>query len=66
MEHLLDLFDISLFREKEISRFEIAYQSEGKYGMELTLHNQEVSPNEYNMAICNDGKTISRAAVTWA
>ena len=65
MEHLLDLFDISLFREKEISRFEIAYQSEGKYGMELTLHNQEVSPGKYNMAICNDGKAISRAAVTW-
>lgn len=65
MEHLLDLFDISLFREKEISRFEIAYQSEGKYGMELTLYNQEVSPGKYNMAICNDGKAISRAAVTW-
>ena len=65
MEHLLDLFDISLFREKEISRFEIAYQSEGKYGMELTLHNQEVSLGKYNMAICNDGKAISRAAVTW-
>lgn len=65
MEHLLDLFDIGMFREKEIGRFEIAYQSEGKYGMELTLHNQEVSEGKYNMAICNDGKAICRAAVTW-
>lgn len=65
MEHLLNLFDISLFREKEISRFEIAYQAEGKYGMELALHSKEVAPGIYNMSICNEGKAISRAAVTW-
>lgn len=65
MEHLLDLFDIEMFREKEISRFEIAYQSEGKYGMELSLHSQEVSPDKCNMSICHEGKAISRAAVTW-
>ncbi|RHJ86664.1 acyl-[acyl-carrier-protein] thioesterase [Parabacteroides sp. AM08-6] len=65
MEHLLDLFDISMFREKEISRFEIAYQAEGKYGMELSLHNKEMAPDSYSMAICNEGKAICRAAVTW-
>lgn len=65
MEHLLDLFDISMFRDQEISRFEIAYQSEGKYGMELSLHNKEVFPDNYNMSICHDGKAICRAAVSW-
>ena len=65
MEHLLDLFDISLFRDKEIGRFEIAYQSEGKYGMELALHSKEIAPDSYNMSICHDGKAISRAAVSW-
>lgn len=65
MEHLLDMFDIAMFREKEISRFEIAYQSEGKYDMDLALHNKEVAPGIYNMSICHEGKAISRAAVTW-
>ena len=35
MEHLLDLFDLDLFKTKDIKRFEIAYQSEGKYGMNM-------------------------------
>lgn len=66
MEHLLDLFDIEMFREKEIRRFEIAYQSEGKYGMELALHKMEAAPGKYDMAICNEGKAICRAAVLWS
>ncbi|MCC8143696.1 MAG: thioesterase [Tannerellaceae bacterium] len=65
MEHLLNMFDISLYREKQISRFEIAYQSEGRYGMELSLHMQEAISGKYDMAICNEGKAICRAAVTW-
>lgn len=65
MEHLLDLFDIGMFREKEVGRFEIAYQSEGKYGMPLALHSAKTLPGKYEMAICHDGKSICRAAVTW-
>lgn len=65
MEHLLDLFDISMFREKEVRRFEIAYQSEGRYGMELTFHSALQSEEKYDMAISHDGKAICRAAVTW-
>jgi len=42
MEHLLDLFDIELFKQKNIGRFEIAYQSEGKYGMDLSLHSADL------------------------
>ena len=66
MEHLLDLFDLDLFQTKDIKRFEIAYQSEGKYGMELLLHKkEEAEAGKYDMAICNGGKAICRAAVTW-
>ena len=65
MEHLLDLFDLDLFKTKDIKRFEIAYQSEGKYGMELMLHKKEADSGKYDMAICNEGKAICRAAVTW-
>lgn len=65
MEHLLDMFDIETFTKKEIGRFEIAYLSEGKYGMELKLHAAETSAGIYSMAICHQNKAICRAAVTW-
>jgi acyl-ACP thioesterase len=65
MEHLLDRFDIELFTQKKITRFEIAYMAEGKYGMELTLHCKESSPGQYAMAVCHEGKAICRAAVAW-
>ena len=61
IEHLLDLFDLDLFREKEVRRFEIAYLSEGRYGMMLTLHKMETEPDKFTMAICHDGKAICRA-----
>lgn len=65
IEHLLDHFDIELFKEKEISRFEIAYQAEGQYGMELNIHSAQTADERYNMAITHEGKAICRAAVTW-
>lgn len=65
MEHLIDLFDIEMFRTKAVRRFEIAYQSEARYGMELAFHSAEQNEGRYDMAICHDGKAICRAAVTW-
>ena len=65
MEHLLNMFDIEMYKTKEISRFEIAYLSEGRYGMNLMLHNHEIQPGLYHMAICNEGKAIARASATW-
>ena len=52
IEHLLDLFDIDQFKTREIGRLEIAYQSEGKQGMPLTLHKAESAPDKQDMAIC--------------
>ena len=65
MEHLLDTFDIDMFRTKEVERFEIAYQAEALYGMELMLHNKPMDDDHYQLSICHEGKAISRAAVTW-
>ena len=65
MEHLLDLFELDLFQEKEVKRFEISYLSEGRYGMPLTLHKKETGGDKYNMAICHAGKAICRATTTW-
>jgi len=65
MEHFLDLFELDLFREKEVKRFEIAYLSEGRYGMALTQHKKETAPDKHTMAICHEGKAICRATAEW-
>lgn len=65
MEHFLDVFDLDMYTKREISRFEIAYIAEGRYGMNLNLHAAETAPDRYSLAICQDDKAICRAAVTW-
>ena len=65
MEHLIDLFELDLFREKEVKRFEISYLSEGKYGMPLLLHKKETDPDTFTMSICHEGKAICRAIAKW-
>ena len=66
IEHLLDMSDLSMFADKEVSRFEIAYMAEGKYGMEMFLHKKEIDPLRYVTSICDkDGKAICRAEITW-
>ena len=67
IEHILDLFDIEKFKSQKISRFEIVYLAEGKYGMELSLHLKELEPStKYAAAICDSsGKAICRAMVVW-
>ena len=66
MEHLLDLYPLDFFREKEVKRFEISYLSEGKYDMALRLHKKETEPDTFTMAICHEGKAICRAIVVWS
>lgn len=65
MEHILDLFGLEMYQSNEIERFEIAYQAEGRYGMDLSLHLKEMEADRYVSAICNDGKSICRAAIAW-
>lgn len=65
IEHMLDLFDVEDFKSGEIARMEVAYQSEGKQGMPLTLHKAEQGNRRYSLAICHDGKAICRSSVEW-
>ncbi len=65
IEHLLDDFDIDMYINREIGRFEIAYLTEGQYGMEMKTYSEKVSENKYNMAIAHEGTAICRASVIW-
>jgi len=41
IEHFVDVFDIEMFREKEIRRIEVNYISEGHYGSKLDILRRE-------------------------
>jgi acyl-ACP thioesterase len=64
MEAIMDLFDIELYRSRSVARFDITYQSEGFYGMDLVLRKAQTAENEYVATITKaDGKAICRAKV---
>lgn len=65
MEHFIDMFELDMFREKEMKRFEISYLSEGKYGMRFMLYKKELETDRFAMSMCYQGKAICRATVSW-
>lgn len=65
IEHLLNMFDLDMFRNNNISRFEISYMSEGHFDMDLMLYKKALENNKYSLSICHEGKAICRASVTW-
>lgn len=62
IEHILDLFDISHYRQFNIRRFEIAYVAESYCGDKLSFWREQTGDNEYCIRITknaeNEGKTI--------
>lgn len=65
IEHMLDLFELDMYKTSEIKRLEVNYYAEAQYGMQLTLHKQLISEKKYNLAIRHEDKVFCRAAVTW-
>ena len=65
IEHFLDLFGREVFEAHDITRLDIAYQAEGRYGMELRLFRRETAEGHFALAACCGEKSICRAAVRW-
>lgn len=65
IEHLVDVFDIDLFREKDINRFEINYISEGKYGTILDINKKEVDDSVFLLEMKHEDLNICTARITW-
>ncbi len=51
IEHVLDLFPLSLYQEKQLKRFEIAYVAEAHYGDELRFYCESDDRLEYRVRI---------------
>lgn len=62
IEHILDLFDISHYKENRIKRFEIAYVAESYCGNKLSFWREQTADNEYCIRITKsdetDGKSV--------
>jgi len=65
IEHYIDMFDIEIFKEKEIKRFEISYLNEAYYGAILDLYKKNEEKDVYILEMKNGDTTISSARITW-
>ncbi|WP_029904670.1 acyl-[acyl-carrier-protein] thioesterase [Prevotella sp. 10(H)] len=65
IEHFVDVFDIDMFREKEIRRIEINYVSEGKYGTKLDIRKREESEGVFILEMRDGDTNVCSAKVIW-
>ena len=62
IEHILDLFPLSMYKDRMLKRFEVAYVAESYFGDVLTLYKEQVGENEYDVIIKkNDEETVVRS-----
>lgn len=65
IEHLVDVFPLEMFQEKEIQTFEINYIAEGQYGTMLDIFKNETDQDTSILEMRNQDKIICSARVTW-
>lgn len=65
IQHFIDMFDIEMFKEKDICRFEIHYAAEALYGTRLKLYKKEEKKDVFVLEMRNDEITVSSARVSW-
>ena len=58
IEHILDLFPLSFYKEKRISRFEMAYVAESYYGDELSFYRDETDEGIYEVEVRKNGNEV--------
>jgi acyl-ACP thioesterase len=65
IEHVVNVFDLEIFREKIIHKFEIVYLAEGMFGDKLKLYKQNISENEYLIDTKKGEESICRTRIIW-
>ncbi len=65
MEHTINVFDLELFRQKRIHRFEMVYLMEGMFGDKLKLYKVETNPDEFLIDTKHEGESICRSRILW-
>lgn len=65
IEHFVDIFDIDMFREKEIRRMEINYVSEGHYGTKLDILKREEGQDTYILEMRDGDTNVCSSKIKW-
>lgn len=65
IEHFVDVFDIDMFREKEIRRIEINYISEGRYGTKLDILKRTENDSIFVLEMKDGDTSVCSTRVTW-
>lgn len=58
IEHILDLFPLDLFKEKQVKRFEMAYMAESYYSDSLAFYREQTGTDEYNIEVKKNNTEI--------
>lgn len=65
IEHFVDVFDIDMFREKEIRRIEINYVSEGHYGTKIDILKREEREGVFVLEMKDGDTNVCATRITW-
>jgi len=65
IEHAINIFDLEIFREKFIHKFEIVFLAEGMFGDKLKLFRQDLSENECIIDTKKGEESVCRCRIIW-
>ncbi|MDP0497548.1 MAG: thioesterase [Verrucomicrobiota bacterium JB024] len=65
IEHMLNVFELAQFRDREICRFDIMYLAEGTFGQRLDLAKAAVADDEYVIETRREDQTLCRCRIGW-
>jgi acyl-ACP thioesterase len=65
LEHTLNIFDLDIFKQKDICKLEMVYLAEGIFGEKLKLYKQEVNPDEFLIDTKRGEESICRSRIVW-
>jgi acyl-ACP thioesterase len=65
IEHAINIFDLNLFKEKIMHKFDIVFLAEGLFGDKLKLYVQNSLENEYLIDTKKGEESICRSRIIW-
>jgi acyl-ACP thioesterase len=65
IEHTINVFDLSFFKEKYIRKFEMVYLAEGMFGDKVKLYKQNISDNEFIVDTKRGDESLCRSRIIW-
>lgn len=65
IEHFVDIFNIEMYEEKEIRRFEINYINEGHYGQHININKRDENDCTFILEMKEQETVICAARVVW-